>query len=73
MCARKIADYVGAVFKENTKDICYYFRYSYGEPVPYRFSNDAYIAKLVVPLRNVAGNIHNISFYNEPAKKFTGK
>ncbi|CAK1549525.1 unnamed protein product [Leptosia nina] len=49
------------------------YSYSYGEPVPYRFSNDAYIAKLLLPLRNVSENIHNISFYNEPAKKFTGR
>lgn len=49
-------------------------RYSYGEPIPYRFSNDAYIEKLLFPLnRNVVGNINAISFYNEPAKKFTGK
>lgn len=49
-------------------------RYSYGEPLPYRFSNDAYIENLLYPLhRNVVGNINAISFYNEPAKKFTGK
>lgn len=47
-------------------------RYSYGEPVPYRFSNDAYVAKLLLPLRSVADNIQHISFYTEPAKKFTG-
>lgn len=39
---------------------------------PYRFSNDAYIAKLVLPLRSVGNDIHNISYYSEPAKKFTG-
>lgn len=48
-------------------------RYSYGEPVPYRFSNEAYLAKLIVPLRSVADHIRNISYYNEPAKKFTGR
>ncbi|CAG4931001.1 unnamed protein product [Parnassius apollo] len=47
--------------------------YSYGEPMPYRFSNDAYIAKLLIPLRSVNDHIHSISFYNEPAKKFTGR
>lgn len=47
-------------------------RYSYGEPIPYRFSNDAYVAKLLLPLRSVVDNVHNISFYHEPAKKFTG-
>lgn len=46
--------------------------YSYGEPVPYRFSNDAYVAKLMVPLRTVADTIKSMSFYSEPAKKFTG-
>lgn len=52
----------------------YLHRYSYGEPIPYRFSNDAYIEKLLFPLnRNVVGNIGAISYYNEPAKKFTGK
>nr|BAM19002.1 fau protein [Papilio polytes] len=49
------------------------YSYSYGEPIPYRFSNDAYVAKLLLPLRSVADTIHNISFYNEPAKKFTGR
>ncbi|GBP51047.1 hypothetical protein EVAR_87624_1 [Eumeta japonica] len=50
-----------------------YANYTYGEPIPYRFSSDAYVAKLLVPLRNVAQHIHNISFYPEPAKKFTGR
>lgn len=45
---------------------------SYPLAYPYRFSNDAYLAKLVLPLRSVADNIHSISFYSEPAKKFTG-
>ncbi|CAH2265190.1 jg16845 [Pararge aegeria aegeria] len=49
------------------------YSYSYGEPVPYRFSNDAYVAKLLLPLRSVTDSIHNISFYSEPAKKFTGR
>lgn len=49
------------------------YSYSYGEPIPYRFSNEAYLAKLVVPLRSVADHIRNISYYSEPAKKFTGR
>ncbi|KAH9628271.1 hypothetical protein HF086_017346 [Spodoptera exigua] len=49
------------------------YRYSYGEPIPYRFSNEAYLAKLVVPLRSVADHIRNMSYYSEPAKKFTGR
>ncbi|KAI8425380.1 hypothetical protein MSG28_007139 [Choristoneura fumiferana] len=48
-------------------------KYGYGEPIPYRFSNDAYVARLLVPLRSVGDHIKNISFYNEPAKKFTGR
>lgn len=48
-------------------------RYSYGEPVPYRFSNDAYVAKLLLPLRSVADHIRQMSFYTGPAReRFTG-
>lgn len=47
-------------------------RYSYGEPTSFRFSNDAYIAKLLLPLRSVGEKIRSMSFYPEPAKKFTG-
>lgn len=60
-------------YKQRFDCLCHVYRYSYGEPIPYRFSNDAYVARLLVPLRNVADHIHNISYYHEPAKKFTGK
>ncbi|CAG9120328.1 unnamed protein product [Plutella xylostella] len=53
------------------------YNYNYGEPVPYRFSNDAYVARLLLPLRSahsvVNHNVKNISFYHEPAKRFTGR
>lgn len=51
--------------------VFYVDRYSYGEPIPYRFSNDAYIAKLLVPLHSVADTIRSLAFYTEP-KRFTG-
>lgn len=60
-------------FDTNLYRFIYVCRYGYGEPIPYRFSNDAYVARLLVPLRSVGDHIKNISFYNEPAKKFTGK
>lgn len=52
---------------------CFINRYSYGEPIPYRFSNEAYLAKLVLPIRSVADHIRHISYYNKPAEKFTGE
>lgn len=47
-------------------------RYGYGAPVPFRFSNEAYVAKLLFPVRSVADTIKGMSFYSAPARKFTG-
>ncbi|XP_063367249.1 uncharacterized protein LOC134655719 [Cydia amplana] len=49
--------------------------YSYGEPVPYRYSSDAYLAGLPLSVRSVVHHINNIAFYKyqEPTKRFTGR
>ncbi|XP_044730534.1 uncharacterized protein CG45076 isoform X2 [Chrysoperla carnea] len=39
---------------------------------PIRISPESYIQSLVTPVRRVADNILNISYYSEPAKRFLG-